>query len=202
VATAKNTSNGVRRGVPAVGKLLALMFALLSITLVALALFARTDGSGVTRVAGRPLLTVLSDSMTPTFKAGDIVLEKSVEGRADELPVGTVITFRAPNGLVTHRIVRVEGAGPEVAYRTQGDANNVVDATPVRPDQVVGVYAWHVPYAGYVLNELRTPRGLSVLVFALALFMLLPLLASWWRAAGDETNRDDATEALEPAGVG
>jgi hypothetical protein len=31
--------------------------------------------------------------------------------------------------------------------------------------------------------------------------MLLPLLAKWWRAAGDETNPDEATEALEPAGV-
>jgi signal peptidase len=165
-------------------------------------LLARTDDGGVTRVAGRPVLTVLSDSMTPTFKAGDVIVEKSVAHNADQLEAGTVITFHAGNGLVTHRIVQVkELADGSVAYRTQGDANNVVDRTLVKPDQVVGEYSWHVPSLGYALDNVRTPMGISVLIFALAMFLLFPVLAKWWRAAGEQPVPDEPERELEPAGA-
>jgi signal peptidase len=145
-------------------------------------------------------MTVLSDSMTPEFKAGDVLIEKSVTGEEDQLTVGDVITFRvgqSENDFVTHRIVRVKGS-PEtgdVTYRTQGDANNAIDASPVTPDQVVGVYATHVPNAGYVLDNLRTPLGLAVVVFLLGLFLVVPMIARSWRAADDTA--DEEPRALE-----
>ena len=52
----------------ATGTFLAMAFAVVGILLVTLALLARTDDGGVTRVAGRPMLTVLSDSMTPSSR--------------------------------------------------------------------------------------------------------------------------------------
>jgi signal peptidase len=192
-----------------VSTLLTVVFAVLGIALVTLAIFARTDEVGVTRVAGHSVLTVLSDSMTPTFEAGDLIVGDVVGGRADTLTTGTIITFRANKILVTHRIVEVEnGPGGEVSYRTQGDANNAVDATPVTPDEVVAVYAWHVPNAGYVLRDLRTPAGLSILIVGLAVLLLAPVFVRWWRAAGEGPDDEEISkeekkeeEALEPQGV-
>ncbi|MCW2814188.1 MAG: hypothetical protein JWN84_1643 [Nocardioides sp.] len=169
------------------------LFAVIGVLLVVMALFTRTDAAGVTRVAGRPTLTVLSDSMTPAFKAGDLIVETPVAGRADELAVGDVITFRAPNGLVTHRIIAVEKVRGSVAYRTQGDANNVVDATPVAPADVVGIYSFHIPNAGRALDAARTPRGLAVLILIPVLAFLAPSFARKWRDAG-ENNSDDNSD--------
>jgi signal peptidase len=182
------------------GTILTVAFAAVGILLVVLVLFVRTEDNGVTRIADRPIMTVLSDSMTPEFEAGDVLIEKSVTGEEDRLAVGDVITFRIgqdENDFVTHRIVRVKGdpATGDVSYRTQGDANNTIDASPVTPEQVVGVYATHVPNAGYVLDNLQTPQGLAVLVFLLGLFVVVPMIARSWRAADDTA--DDEPKALE-----
>jgi len=184
------------------GTILTAAFAAFGVLLVTVVLLARTDDNGVTRVAGRPVLTVLSDSMTPTFKAGDILVEAPAAQRAAELPVGTVVTFHAGNGLVTHRIVGVEGADGSVAYRTQGDANNMVDATLVQPEQIVGTYSWRIPSAGYVLDAAQTPTGLTIVILVPALLLLIPRFVTWWRAAGDEADRKNSDPALDPAGVG
>lgn len=187
-----------------VSTFLTVLFAALGILLVALALLARTDDAGVTRIADRPVMTILSDSMTPKFKAGDLIIESPVADRADELAVGTVITFQANNGLVTHRIVQVENTDTGVSYRTQGDANNVIDQTPVKPEDIVGVYSWRIPSAGYVLDAVRTPVGMALVIFVPALLLLIPTLAKMWRAAGDEETDpklqtdDDSSPASEP----
>ncbi len=184
--------------------------AALVVLLVFAAVFAKTDEHGVTRVAGHPVMTVLSDSMTPTFRAGDLLVEQPVGDRADRLAKGNVITFRAHEGvdeLVTHRIIRVKTTPDGIAYRTQGDANNAADLTPVAPDQVVGVYSWRIPYGGYVLRAVQSQYGMFLLIFLPALLLLFPVLLKWWRATGEPKGDTDpgATDgqehpALVPAG--
>lgn len=178
------------------------VFATAGILLLAVALFARTDGSGVTRVAGHPVMTVLSDSMTPTFKAGDLIIEDPVSN-ADQLEVGDAITFRAGGSgeLVTHRIVRVKGSPTDgtVQYRTQGDANNALDLTPVEPEQVVGLYSWRIPFAGYALQAAQSQAGMFLLFFIPGALLLLPVLSRWWRSAGEaeSTAEEPMTQATE-----
>jgi signal peptidase len=158
-------------------------------SLIALAVLARTDPSGVSRVAGHPVLTVLSNSMTPTFRAGDLLVDRAPEGPATQLGVGDVITFEATRGshaLITHRIVAVEpNPVTGVSFRTQGDANNAPDSEPVSPEQVVGVYTNRIPYAGYALHASHSRWGLFLLIAASALFLLAPVFKTWWRASGE-----------------
>ena len=167
-------------------------FATLGLLLLALSLFARTDGNGVTSVADHPVMTVLSDSMTPTFRAGDLVVEDPVVHTA-RLAVGDVITFRTGHGqdLVTHRIVQVNGSAEHrnVTYRTQGDANNASDITPVSPERVVGVYSWRIPYGGYALEAARSQTVMFLLIFILGAALLLPLLVRWWRSAASDVDK-------------
>jgi signal peptidase len=210
-----------RQGIPAGGNVtlraflraaataLTISVAIIGILLMTLVLLTRTDSTGVTRVAGRPVLTVLSDSMTPAFEAGDILIEESVGDRAADLRVGTVITFRVNGGLISHRIIGVESDNGGVAYRTQGDANNTADTTRVRPDQVVGIYSWRIPNAGSALAAVKTPTGLALVILVTLVLLLMPRFARAWRAAGPtsaadeiEIPTDTATEAREPAALG
>lgn len=164
------------------------------VCLILAAALSKTDDHGVTRVAGHPVMTVLSDSMTPTFRAGDLLIENSVDGKAHRLAERNVITFAvrgSSSERITHRIVRVEATPDGVAYRTQGDANNAMDLTPVSPDQIVGVYSWRIPFGGYVLRAVQSQYGMFLLIFIPALLLLLPLLAKWWRATG-ESNPEPA----------
>jgi signal peptidase len=160
----------------------ALLFAGFAVAalLITLAVLARTDASGVSRIAGHPVLTVLSDSMTPTFRAGDLLVDRPADGPATGLAVGDAITFKngSDRQLITHRIVAVDRGPTGISFRTQGDANNAPDVRPVAPEQVVGIYSTRIPYAGYAL-----------LIVVPVAALLLPMFRKWWQAAAEPESR-------------
>lgn len=169
--------------------------------LITLAVLARTDADGVSRVAGHPVLTVLSDSMSPTFRAGDLLVDRPASGSASGLAVGDTITFKTGTAghLITHRIVAVDRSpAGAISFRTQGDANNAPDGEPVSPEQVVGIYSTHVPYAGYALQAVHTRTGLFLVIVVPLAALLLPVLRRWWRAT--EPPRPEATADSDVAG--
>lgn len=105
----------------------------------------------VPRVMGAVPLTVLTGSMVPTHRPGDIVIVQPTP--AEELATGDVVTFQPVSGdprLTTHRIVQIEKEnGAVVKVTTRGDANNV-DDTPILPEQIQGRVIYAVPKVGYL----------------------------------------------------
>jgi signal peptidase len=105
----------------------------------------------VPRIIGAEPFTVISGSMEPTIPTGSIVVSKHVE--AGEVAFGDVVTYQLKSGeplTVTHRVVAVDVVEGKTRYRTQGDANNAEDPLPVRPEQIRGVVAYHIPLVGYL----------------------------------------------------
>jgi signal peptidase len=109
---------------------------------------------------GYRFLAVQTDSMTPTISSGDLVIGQPPKTAAIEL--GTVITYRnnRENHLVTHRVVRVEAKGSELAYYTKGDANDLEDDVPVYLRDVAAIYGFRLPLLGYLVTFARTWVGL------------------------------------------
>lgn len=87
----------------------------------------------------RPLV-ITSGSMQPTIRPGDVVL---VEPNRVVAP-GDVVTIDTGDGLLTHRVARVDGE----VVRTRGDANANLDSTAWTPAQVVGTGRLLVPWVG------------------------------------------------------
>jgi len=108
----------------------------------------------VPRALNGASLTVLSGSMEPGIKPGDIVVTRGVdEARIAKLKVGDVITFMPyPDDatLVTHRIVGLSVGVKGTSYVTQGDNNNMVDPWgPVQDYQIHGQLLYRVPLVGW-----------------------------------------------------
>ena len=96
----------------------------------------------VPKMLGYDEYAVLSGSMEPGIPVGAIVYDKNFA--ASEAREGAVVTYQLPAGtLVTHRIISVDKEEQTVV--TQGDANNIADAAPVAWQQIIGVYAFHIP---------------------------------------------------------
>jgi signal peptidase I len=112
-------------------------------------------------------LTILSNSMKPTFSAGDAILIN-----VDKEPkVGSVITYKHPDGvLVTHRVVRTFKKDGFNYFETKGDNNKQVDDIIIPRENIVGVQEKVIPKAGYVAKFVSGPIGFSLLI-------LIPLLA-------------------------
>ncbi len=110
---------------------------------------------------------VLSGSMSPAIKTGSIVAVKP----ASSYNIGDVITFKKGHGereIVTHRII----GQTEQGFITQGDANNVVDANPVKEEAILGKVALTIPYAAYAANSARSKFGLILLILIPALLII------------------------------
>ena len=162
----------------------------LALVAVVVAVSTHFSPDGQLGVLGHPVMTVLSGSMAPTIKTGDLVVENRLSPtQAASLTEGQVISFRAGAGspqIFTHRIVAVESLpGGVVGYVTKGDANDSRDG-PVTPStNVVGLYQSTIPYGGYVLHALHRPLVLGLLIASPLLWLLSEPLWKWARETDD-----------------
>lgn len=156
------------------GLVLAAGFAVLSI------------GSAV-RFADLHFQTVLSNSMQPTFSAGDVVVTRAVP--VGSVRVGDIIVFQPPprDEPVVHRVTSIRGG----LITTRGDANPVDDPWRVQlagenQYRLVGV----LPGIGMLTQLQRPLLVLSGLLLGLVLVLEL--------AKGVKTRAKRATPHLDP----
>ncbi len=120
----------------------------------------------VPAINGYAPMIVLTDSMYPDIKSGDLIITKSVD--AETVKVGDVITFYDPasktGAVVTHKVVELTDIEGELAFITQGVANNAPDELPVPAESLIGVYQSRIPAMGNVAMFMQTTPGLIVCV--------------------------------------
>lgn len=119
-------------------------------------------------VFGYSAAVVVSGSMEPALSVDDMVLNHA----QDHYQVGDIITFAKGDSLTTHRVVTVSGTD----YLTRGDANNAPDPDSVPQQNVVGRVIAVIPGVGRLFFALKTPLGLTLLVFVGFLLLELPFL--------------------------
>ena len=92
---------------------------------------------------------IMSNSMIPVFSRGSMVIVEKKS--AVDVRVGDIIQYKAPDKMVTHRVIQIDladdGSGEQV-FITKGDNNPSADM-PVKPAQIVGIIRAEIPYIGY-----------------------------------------------------
>lgn len=130
------------------------------------------------RLIGLQVYSVLSGSMEPAYPVGSLIYVKAVDCK--ELKVGDPITYRLDEDtVVTHRIIEVlidEEDPDTIRYFTQGDANDIPDATSVHYKNILGTPVFAIPYMGYVSNYIQNPPGMYVAISAGAILLMLVFL--------------------------
>ena len=154
---------------------------LLWVIILVAALYAFTtmatgDNQNVSSILGYTPLVVKSDSMAPTFSAGDLIFIKKCDTAT--LKEGDIICFHTiidnEYALNTHRIQKIETVGNTRSYTTLGDNNNGITDTHIISDgDIVGKYVGDVPKAGKVMDFLSSSIGfLVVIVLPMLLFFI------------------------------
>lgn len=129
------------------------------------------------RLLGMTPYVVLSGSMEPKISAGSVLYCK----REQEPPeVGDIITYRLSGSdgsqvFVTHRVIGTRDG----AYLTKGDHNGQADLAPVSGEQILGVYRYHIPWAGYVVARLNGKLLAVVILWILFLNGLSAILSGF-----------------------
>jgi signal peptidase len=153
---------------------------LISVALIAaLTLFAAV---GVGRAFGYHALTVMSGSMEPHLRIGDVVVGRRTS--VVWVRPGDVISFRDPvsgERILTHRVVRKRIDGANFRLVTRGDANTGVERWQIPVDGDIGSVSFRIPKLGYALVWLRGPFGRIGFVVLPALLLAAIVLARIWR---------------------
>jgi len=172
---------------------------LLALVIVIAAAFFVTDKSSSKSLFGFRYYTVLTDSMAPEFKSGDMVFVKVK--KADKIEKGDIITFNPSSGgdaYLTHRVVEklpdYKGTGV-TCFRTKGDANDSEDPFVIDEDRVIGTVQFHLPKFGYVLRFVQL-RWYFIVPLIVLLFVFLELMRRYFelRSADAEGAPDVESE--------
>lgn len=103
---------------------------------------------------------VLSGSMEPTLSVNDVIIVRGQES----YNVGDIVVYENGREMIVHRITEKNGD----TLTTKGDANNTADE-PISIDAVKGKVVFSLPYAGAIVNALRSPVGAIVIILTAVL---------------------------------
>ena len=103
--------------------------------------------------------TVMSGSMSPALKPGDLIVVKQIDPSAVE--VGDIVTVKSETGVFTHRVFEKKFEDGVYLFKTKGDANEDPDPGWWNASQIMGKTVFVIP-----LGHLYSPYGytLSLLV--------------------------------------
>lgn len=104
---------------------------------------------------GYGIANVLSGSMEPTFSTGSLLVIKET----DNVQKGDIVVYQSEGDLIVHRVIEINGDH----VITQGDANNTPDPE-IQKDRICGKAIFWIPYLGSLLNMIKTPAGILVLL--------------------------------------
>lgn len=173
-------------------------------------LATRQDGS-VANLLGFTPLTVQSDSMSPAFDSGDLIVIQQTD--TSTLEVGDVITFHTiidgEYALNTHRIAAIDELNDMRSFTTKGDNNEVADTHIIGDGDVVGKYVLRLPGMGRVMDFLSSTTGFLVVIvlpmlafFIYQVYHLIMVSMSLKRAMAAEEREEQARLIVESEGAG
>ena len=109
---------------------------------------------------------VMSGSMEPDITTGSICFINC----RDKVPeAGDIICYKKGELSITHRVVTITDEG----YVTKGDNNESNDPGTIKQNQIKGTYLFMIPYIGYVVDFMRSSRGIIILTTIIGCFILM-----------------------------
>ncbi|ELP86148.1 signal peptidase complex catalytic subunit SEC11A, putative [Entamoeba invadens IP1] len=132
-------------------------------------------------VTEAPIVVILSGSMEPGFRRGDLMFLTN-RGGVDNVEIGDIVVYNLPSkGIpIIHRVIEKHNdKNEEIRLLTKGDNNPVDDRGLyegpmwLKPYQIIGKSWAHVPFVGMITIALTDYPMLKWTVIALLLVSVL-----------------------------
>ena len=191
--TSQTKKSNAKKAVKIVLNVVLWIFLIFAFLMMLFAFASVSNDYGVPILGDKVILNVVSDSMNPTFKKGDMLAGKTLSLEEKKaLEEGEIITFFADiNGdgvkeINTHRIVKKTVDGETFSFRTKGDnaamypVNVDDDGYSVRPDDIICTWKkgdTQIHGLGSFLAFMQSRTGfLCLVVIPLILFFLYEIV--------------------------
>lgn len=128
---------------------------------------------------------VLTNSMEPEITTNSLVLVKTY-GEDMDIKENDIITFRAKRFgediIITHRFSHTEiNENGQVIYRTHPEQSEGLDPYETKQEDLLGIYVFHIPYAGKLVLFLKSRFGLLWLCQVFMILMIKQTIIARWK---------------------
>lgn len=175
--------------------LLCIIFVPIIIINVILIVSSYTHPNEMPSVFGIKPAIVLSGSMEPDIKIGDLIFIHKTD--PSQLNEGDVICYIASEKAITHRIINITTSeNGEIRYVTQGDANNTPDQLAVSVDQIEGIWnGGRIQGLGNLILYMQTTTGMILCIVCPLLLLFIWDVWRRWKADKAEAVKTAQLEA-------
>lgn len=168
------------------------------IVFIAVILIQRFSNNNIS-LAGYRIFTVVTESMVPKYKVGDVILVKEEE--KSNIQIGDDVTYMGKVGnyadkIVTHQVINIEnGEDGLLKFHTKGIANEDEDPL-VSEEQIYGVVQTKLQIVTFLNGIINNMYGMYFLIIIpLAIIMFTEFKAfKEEKEDYDEEDEDDSEE--------
>ncbi|WP_074618182.1 hypothetical protein [Eubacterium maltosivorans] len=148
------------------------------------AIFMKLSPNDAPKFFGYKPYVILTNSMVPTLPVGSLVIDHAI-AEDDPIPENTPITFKAElqgqEVFVTHYFRYIDTSDGYDRYMTQGEGyqEGQYDEFEIHREDIVGTYAFHIPYLGRVALFLQSPAALTMFLLWAFILMMEHMVKKW-----------------------
>ena len=145
------------------------------------------------------MFTVVTGSMDPVYKVGDVVISKEVDSSTikkgdDVVYLGEKNDFK--DKIVTHRVIKIEKKDNEYYFTTKGIANDYSDPV-ISSDQIYGKVVYKPVVLSFLSGILNTKLGFYLLIFVPVAFLIFLEILDYIKRKEGELDEGEKEEVKE-----
>lgn len=149
-------------------------------------------------LGGYRIYTVVTPSMTPEYKIGDILISKEVD--PNEIKIGDDVVYLGKEGdfeekIVTHRVIRIskDKETNKLKFVTKG-INNIIEDPEINEDQLYGTIAHKTIFLSFISRIMTSMVGSFVVFAIITLFVSIQIVINIFFNEDDEDDDEDNGE--------
>lgn len=143
-------------------KTIKIIITILVLIIISIILVQRISKNKVT-LGGFGFYTIISESMLPKYKIGDMIISKQVP--ASTIKVGDDVVYKGKEGdfkdkIVTHQVVEIK----ENTFVTKG-INNLIEDPEITSDQIYGIVLFKPVFLSFLSRIVSNTYGFYFIIF-------------------------------------
>lgn len=171
------------------------------IVLILLVVILQRVTKNNTSIGGIRIFNIVTESMVPEYKVGDILISKSTS--LDKIKVGDDIVYLGNKDtftgkVVTHRVIDIEkNEDGTYLFHTKGIANTAEDPV-VSGSQVYGVIIYKTVILSFISKIINNLYGFYFLIFTpLTILIVVKIIKIYQERKYDEESEDEEEDISE-----
>lgn len=152
-------------------------------------------------LGGYRVYTVVTRSMEPEYKVGDILISKEVD--PSEIKVGDNVVYLGKKDefkdkIVTHEVIKItkDKETGKLNFITKG-INNIIEDPEINEDQLYGVVAYKTIFLSFISRIMTSMVGCFIIFAIVTLFVSIQIVINIFFDDEDDENDDQESKGDE-----